>query len=427
MKRRHTLGVAAPPPPQAWHLVARVFVATVLVYYVPQWSAWVFLTSELRWEGIMGAKNWTGAEKAVAVSLHDTLLVPATCLVAWKYLVHDGLVGEQNDPRLSRDRVTNDQQRARWTRQGGWLFVVLGCFVGICLGYPNRKLSYLPIANGLWSTCIGIMLLLVSPKTRARLVATIIRAMPIVHQVPVIAHVLRTLVTSRTFDFDETMFRTMFAMQVTTIQAVGPREWVHYITMESFGLVAICELSETVKARDMSLLFVSFFVHVVSVMRTAEIGYWSQAPGAVAALLLVALYFWTDATMQTKGRKTTKQSRENRHAAEELSMWAAPQNSTHCVGRADLRDVEDAAAVDTTGEQWEEKVTGTRDKRVREGTAGSDEMPRAQRRCSGSVWIMCLVSPLVLPGTLVFLEHVVFSWINTGAPPPHPTNRSVLI
>ena len=106
-------------------------------------------------------------------------------------------------------------------------------------------------------------------------------------------------------------------------------------------------------------------------------------------------------------------------------MWAAPQNSTHCVGRADLRDVEDAAAVDTTGEQWEEKVTGTRDKRVREGTAGSDEMPRAQRRCSGSVWIMCLVSPLVLPGTLVFLEHVVFSWINTGAPPPHPTNRSV--
>ena len=297
--KRHTLGISPSPPPQAWRLTARVCVATVLMYFVPKWSAnAAFLTTSM---------NWTSPEMAAdlsdtAISMHDTLVMPLTCLLAWKYLVHDGLVGEQNDPRLSRDRVTNDQWRARWTVRVAWVFILSGCFIA-CI-YPKRKLSFLPI-DGIWSVCVGSVLLLVSPKTRAGLVATTIRTLPIV---PLIIG---------------WKFKAMFRLQTTSVQAVGPREWVHFITTETFVLVAICELSESVTARDLSVMLVSFVLMWAHTMRTAQIGYWAQAPWLTTSLLLAALYFWSHATIQTEGRKAPKLSREHRIEAAELTNWAA--------------------------------------------------------------------------------------------------------
>ena len=67
--KRHTLGISPSPPPQAWRLTARVCVATVLMYFVPKWSAnAAFLTTSM---------NWTSPEMAAdlsdtAISMHDT-------------------------------------------------------------------------------------------------------------------------------------------------------------------------------------------------------------------------------------------------------------------------------------------------------------------------------------------------------------------
>ena len=155
----------------------------------------------------------------------------------------------------------------------------------------------------------------------------------------------------------------------------------------------------------------------------------------MTSLLLAALYFWTDATTQTLGRQTNKQHREQRHVAEELSIWAAPPDSSPAKGiynprwaEGDLpqRDVE--AAVVDMGEQWEETVVATTSDKGgrggREGTAGVDEVPRAAQwcplpcprclRCSDTVDVW-MIAALVLPGILaVVQQEVVFAWI-TGA------------
>jgi hypothetical protein len=300
------------PPRPSWHIVARMIGAVVLIYFVPKWSGHALLNYQRppSFDRTVGMANWTGPEKAdsVAAAMHDTLVMPLTCLLLWRYLVHDGLVEERNDPRLSRDRLTREQWQARWTFQASLFYILAGIVVMIY--YP--KPAYLPV-DGLFVSGYGACLMPLAPKTRARVLTSVLRTLYVLPLTAVCFHMLWTHNADAAFE-----------LQATSIHIVGSRLWIHFVLMESMLVIASYGLIETTRVIDVvvSVSFSTLFWG--GTMRSVRLGWWEQAPFFATSLLLGALYVWTRTTTITTSRKTSKQSREQRSAAEELSNWAAP-------------------------------------------------------------------------------------------------------